>query len=246
MKKFGLIGASLKHSYSPKYFTEKFQKLGLDDHSYQAFELPSIESFPALLQEHPELCGLNVTIPYKQSVITYLDEVNDVVQKTGACNCIRIFNGRTKGFNTDVPGFWDALKVLIKPQHSSALVLGTGGASKAVGFALQQAGIPYRLVSRSSSGNVLGYEDLNKKIMEEHLLVINTTPAGMYPMVDEAPSIPYQYLGPGHLLYDLIYNPAKTEFMKRGEARGAAIENGHGMWLAQAEASWKIWNDPNL
>jgi shikimate dehydrogenase len=246
MKKFGLIGASLKHSYSPRYFTEKFQKHGLEDHSYQAFELSSIQDFPALLKEHPELAGLNVTIPYKQSVIEFLDEVNDVVERTGACNCIRISNGRTKGFNTDVPGFREALGKVIGPQHKSALVLGTGGASKAVEYALQQEGINYTLVSRNGSGSILSYEQIHKNFIEENLLIINTTPVGMFPLVEDAPSIPYQFIGPNHLLYDLIYNPEKTEFLKRGEAQGASIENGYGMWLAQAEASWKIWNDLNL
>jgi shikimate dehydrogenase len=242
MRVFGLIGKTLKHSFSKVYFTKKFSELGMTDCRYENFEIPSIDDFKALLDSQPELEGLNITIPYKEAVLPFLDVQSDVVKEVGACNCIRIVGGKLYGFNTDVVGFRHSLQKVLQPQHTKALVLGTGGAAKAVHYALKELEITSTPVSRSTGVKGITYEEVTRYVMEHHLLIVNTTPVGMYPKVDEAPALPYEYLTPQHLLYDLTYNPAKTLFLQKGEERGALICNGQEMLELQAEESWRIWN----
>ena len=246
MRVFGLIGYPLSHSFSKKYFTGKFGKEGISDCSYENFELSSIHEIISLIRETPNLSGLNVTIPYKEQVIPFLHWQTDVVKATGACNCIAIREGRLYGYNTDTTGFEQSLMKYLLPHHTKALVLGTGGAAKAVGYILQKLGIGYHFVSRNvqwpGTANAWGYSDLTPEIMQSHLLVINTTPLGMFPNVDAAPPIDYSLLTARHYLYDLVYNPAKTLFLERGGLRGGATQNGYEMLIIQAEESWKIWN----
>ena len=244
MRLFGLIGKTLKHSFSKAYFTNKFTALGLEDCRYENFELSTIDNFPSLLQEHPDLEGLNITIPYKEAILPYLFAQNDVVKETKACNCIKVQEGKLYGFNTDVIGFKKSLEKHLQPYHQKALVLGTGGGAKAVEYALKELDIAYQLVSRSKSDNTVTYEDLTREIIEDHLLIINTSPVGMYPHVEEAPEIPYNYLDTRHYLFDLIYNPEKTLFLKKGEGKGAVTANGQEMLELQAEENWRIWNSP--
>lgn len=245
MKLYGLIGYPLTHSFSRKYFTEKFEREGITGYDYQLFSIPQIEAFKNLLKDHPDLLGLNVTIPYKEQVIPYLNELSSVVTKVGACNCIRIDNGKLIGFNTDVIGFKMTLTPKLKSHHQKALVLGTGGAAKAVYHVLNELGIEYLSVSRNASAHSISYEMISEALISEYTLIINTTPLGMHPQIDAAPQLPYAYLTPEHYLYDLVYNPNPTLFLKRGLERGATIENGAEMLVIQAEASWKIWNDPS-
>ena len=243
MRIFGLIGYPLTHSFSKKYFTEKFEKEGLDDCRYELFPIDTIRELPALIARYPGLEGLNVTIPYKKQVLSYLDQTAFIPQGLEACNCILIQEGRLLGYNTDVTGFRESLRPLLTPEHHTALVLGNGGAASAVIFALQQLGISYKLVSRElHAGSDLTYRDLDATIIRSHPLIINTTPLGMYPNEELCPEIPFAAIDKRHLLYDLVYNPAKTVFLQRGEEKGAAIKNGEEMLLLQAEESWKIWN----
>jgi shikimate dehydrogenase len=242
MRLYGLIGKPLTHSFSKTFFTKKFAAEKLYDCLYENFELPSIEHFSHLLIQHPELCGLNITIPYKEEILTYLHFQNDIVQKVGACNCIKIMDGKLYGFNTDVIGFQKTLQEKLKPHHTKALILGTGGAAKAVAFALGLLGITHQYVSRKDSDKTLAYANLNQPLMEDYLLIINTTPLGMYPKIDSTPELPYRFIGNKHLLYDLTYNPAKTLFLQKGEEQSATICNGYQMLIIQAEESWKIWN----
>jgi shikimate dehydrogenase len=241
MRLYGLIGKPLTHSFSKAFFTDKFERENIPDCSYENFELDDISKLADLLGNN-DLRGLNVTIPYKEKVIPFLHDKNEVVEETGACNCIRIENGVLKGYNTDVTGFQRSLEPKLKSHHKSALILGTGGAAKAIQYSLEKLGISYTLVSRRQTEGGLGYEDVDEEVLKEHLLIINTTPLGMYPNVDNDPSIPYEYLTPSHLLFDLIYNPAKTKFLKKGEEMGADILNGQDMLVIQAEESWRIWN----
>jgi shikimate dehydrogenase len=243
MRLFGIIGFPLLHSFSKKYFTEKFEKNHLADCKYEVFPLQSISEFPALLKSKPELKGLNVTIPHKKNVLAYLDDRSAIPEGLDACNCIKINGGKLYGYNTDVYGFEKSLRPLLKPWHNNALILGNGGAAAAVKSALTKSGIGFRIVSRTlHEDSDLTYGQLNKKMIEEHLLIINCTPLGMMPAIDVYPEIPYEYLTTRHLLYDLIYNPAKTKFLEKGEARGAAIKNGEEMLILQAEENWRIWN----
>jgi len=242
MKLYGLIGRPLKHSFSKKYFTEKFEREGIKGCAYENFELSSIEQLPTILKTHPDLRGLNVTIPYKKEVLSFLHFGNEIVEAVGACNCIKIDNGKLFGYNTDVIGFRQSLQTFSKPHHKNALVLGTGGSSGAVQYALMQLGIAYKLVSRQKTGSTVTYNELDETILKTHTLIINTTPVGMFPNMDAAPALPYQFLTSQHLLFDLIYNPGKTLFLKKGEEQGAAISNGYQMLLLQAEESWQIWN----
>jgi shikimate dehydrogenase len=241
MRIYGLVGKPLTHSFSKTYFTEKFAKERIADCSYENFPLNTIEEFTSLIQSQPDLKGLNVTIPYKEQVISFLHESNDVVKKIGACNCIRIEDGKLYGFNTDVIGFTRSLQPYLKQHHKKALILGTGGAAKAVEYSLGQLGIEYYFVSRNS-GKAISYNDIDEKILSEYTIIVNTTPVGMYPNVDDTPDLPYQFLSSHHFLFDLIYNPAKTKFLQEGEKRGATILNGYKMLIIQAEESWKIWN----
>jgi shikimate dehydrogenase len=243
MRLFGLIGYPLGHSFSKRYFTEKFAREAIADAAYELFPIPSIDLFPALWESHPELQGMNVTIPYKELVIPYLDECSQVVHETGACNCIRKKNGKLAGYNTDVIGFEQTLLEHRLPHHHQALVLGTGGAAKAVEYVLRKHGIHFRLVSRNPGEFAIGYEALDNKTIEEYPIIINTTPLGMHPDVDQYPPIPYDGIGEGHLLIDLIYNPSVTRFMELGLRRGAKACNGEKMLIVQAEESWKIWNE---
>jgi shikimate dehydrogenase len=242
MVEYGLIGFPLSHSFSKKYFTEKFEKESILESSYELFPLENIDHLPLLLNQHSNLRGLNITIPYKEQVLRFLDELTPVVEEIQACNCIKIQDGKLVGYNTDVIGFEQTLERKLAPHHNQALVLGTGGAAKAVHYVLKKKGINYLQVSRTKRNGIISYEELNPEILETHTLVINTSPLGMYPAVDEAPEIPYGCLGARHYLYDLVYNPAKTRFLAEGERRGAAIENGGDMLVIQAEASWDIWN----
>jgi shikimate dehydrogenase len=242
VKRFGLIGHPLTHSFSGKYFTDKFQTEGLKDHVYELFPIPSIDDLPGLLKNNPDLCGLNVTIPYKQLVLPFLDE-SRLPGNIHACNCIKISNGKLYGYNTDVTGFEKTFTPLLKFYHTSALVLGNGGATAAVKYVLEKFGITCNIVSRKMhEGSKYVYEDLNEEIMQENLVVINTTPLGTYPDVNASAPIPYQFISKRHYFFDLVYNPSKTTFLKNAEEKGAAIRNGYDMLVAQAEESWKIWN----
>lgn len=239
---FGLIGYPLSHSFSKKYFSEKFEQEGVNDCQYELFPLTAIDELPALLAAHPELCGLNVTIPYKEQVIPFLNSQNSLVKSIGACNCIRITAGQLQGFNTDTIGFQHSLQEKLLPTHQQALIFGTGGAAKAVCYVLQQLKISYQLVSRRKMYDQLSYEEVTPQLLQSHTLLINTTPLGMYPNISEAPPLPYQALTSGHYLYDLVYNPEKTLFLQKGDAAGARTKNGMDMLVIQAEESWKIWN----
>ena len=241
MKRYGLIGRTLTHSFSKDFFTKKFAKEGIPDCVYDNFELKSIQEFQPLLKAHPGLRGLNVTIPYKEDVLQYLTDSNRVVKEIGACNCIKITGEQVVGYNTDVLGFRNSLVPKLKRHHRRALILGTGGAAKAIRYVLQQLGIDYSIVSRRKGEHELGYEDLGEETIADHHLIINTTPLGMYPNVDADPPGPYEYITRKHFLYDVIYNPEKTKFLAEGEKRGAQICNGYEMLIEQAEESWRIW-----
>lgn len=242
MQQFGLIGYPLSHSFSKKYFTEKFAAEGISGCNYELYPIESIDLFPSLLQDIAGLQGLNVTIPYKESVLPFLHEQSAAVQEIGACNCIRINNGKLTGFNTDVVGFRQSIEPLLQSHHKNALVLGTGGAAKAVVWVLKQLGIAYSYVSRTKAEGVLGYDDITAEVLKQYPLVINTTPLGMQPNVLAKPSLPYEAVTEDFLFYDLVYNPAKTAFLEAAEQQGAVIKNGADMLIIQAEESWKIWN----
>ena len=243
MRRYGLIGYPLTHSFSQKFFTEKFEKEGITDCTYSNFSIVGVEELPGILAD-PELCGLNVTIPYKRAVLDYLHSKSEVVAAIGACNCVRIEGGRLTGHNTDVVGFERSLVGHLAPHHSRALVLGTGGAAKAVEWVLQRLGIAYVSVTRRPRAGTsdMSYEQVTAGVLAEATLIINTTPLGMHPHTEECPPLPYEALTPRHYLFDLIYNPARTLFLRKGEAQGAVVENGHDMLILQAEESWKIWN----
>lgn len=237
---YGLIGYPLTHSFSPGWFTEKFAREAIDA-IYKAYPLEHVEDLEDLLANYP-LRGLNVTIPYKKSVIDLLDELDEAANAIGAVNCIDIRHGIRKGYNTDIIGFEQSLRPLLKPQHTSALVLGTGGAAKAVQYVLDKLAIAYRLVSRAAHESVITYAELDDELIHQHTLIINTSPLGMMPDLHSRPDIPYNAIGEQHLLYDLIYNPAETEFLRLGREHGAGTKNGYEMLVLQAEASWAIWN----
>lgn len=246
MRLFGLIGFPLSHSFSKKYFTEKFVREGITDAAYELFELPDISQLPALLTRHPDLRGLNVTIPHKQHVIPLVDHVDQTAARIGAVNVIKISsNGETTGYNSDYFGFQQTLMNWLTQtvlQQTKALILGTGGASKAVKTALDDLGVASQFVSRQASHATWSYEQLDEKIMNEYLLIINTTPLGMSPQTETFPPIPYDSLTSRHFLYDLVYNPEETTFLQKGKAAGAQTLNGLPMLHAQAEKSWQIWN----
>ncbi len=244
MRLFGLIGKSLTHSFSKNYFTKKFEQEGITDCRYELFPLDSIREFPSLLAAYPELEGLNVTIPYKKDVIAYLDDRSGIPAGLEACNCIRIRNGKKEGFNTDHTGFEKSFSPGLSPDHQHALVLGNGGATAAVVHVLQKLGITYEVVSREMhEGSTLTYQQLTPELIQTHTVIINTTPLGMYPASETFPPIPYEHLSPAHYLYDLVYNPSETLFMKKGMEHGAHVSNGADMLVIQAEESWKIWNE---
>lgn len=246
MRKFGLIGYPLTHSFSKRYFTSKFEREGIADCQYELYEIPDISHFPNILSENPELEGINVTIPYKEKVIPYLHELDPACLKIGAVNCIHLKDGKLKGYNTDYIGFRQSLEAFLGKSRPNALVLGTGGASKAVVQALADMGIFFKKVSRNASKNPdwITYLDLTKNpsILQNHHLIINTTPVGTYPKSEEMPEINPDYINGMHKIYDLVYNPEKTFLMRSLEARGALVKNGLEMLHLQAEAAWKIWN----
>ena len=244
IREYGLIGYPLSHSFSQKYFTEKFEREGIPDAVFHVFAIPSIDKLPQLLKEHPLLKGFSITIPYKRSVIEYLDEASTAVKEMNACNCVKIKEGKLYGYNTDIVGYKESFIKHLKPYHTKALILGTGGASSAVEFVLKKLHIDYIFVSRKKDAakNIAGYADVNEALLQEYKIIINTTPLGTYPDVNDAPNIPYHLLTPQHYLFDLVYNPAKTKFLALGEQQGATIQNGYEMLVLQSEENWKIWN----
>jgi shikimate dehydrogenase len=241
LRKFGLIGFPLTHSFSKKYFDQKFRDKNILNSSYQLFEIKTVEDLIPILNSNPELSGLNVTIPYKESVIKYLDELDATAEAIGAINCIKIIEGRLKGFNTDVFGFEVSLKKFVTEIPDQIFVLGTGGSSKAVCFVLKAMNLPFIKVSRKSTPNCALYEEV-ESLMKQSNLFINTTPLGMFPEVDQAPQIPFVKLSERDFLFDLIYNPEETLFLKRGKEGEAKTQNGLEMLQLQAEKSWEIWN----
>ena len=245
MRRFGLIGYPLSHSFSPAFFSEKFNKEGISDCLYEAFPIKSVEELTLLIANNPDLEGLNVTIPYKKEILTFLHQSTEAVKQTGACNCIKIRNQLLTGHNTDVTGFEKSLLSDLRPTHTKALILGTGGAAAAVEFVLKRLNIDFLFVSRKSQTGqkILTYKEISSKIIDEYKLIINTTPLGMYPDVNNCPGILYENLTKEHYLYDLIYNPAQTLFLKKGAEKGAVTKNGSDMLIIQAEESWKIWNE---
>jgi shikimate dehydrogenase len=264
MKLYGLIGFPLSHSFSKKYFTEKFQTQKIEDTRYELFPLEHIKELPALLHGHSDLRGLNVTVPHKINVLKYLDWIEHDARTAGAVNCIRItaespvlaaFTGevgikghdfKLEGFNTDIYGFEKSLKPLIRHNHDNALVLGDGGAAKAVKCALDNLGIPFKSVTRKAMPGHILFSELKPHHIRQYPLIINTTPIGMSPNVDECPPIPYEAITDKHLLYDLIYNPEQTLFLKKGQQQGAVTKNGYEMLVLQAERSWEIWNSKQI
>jgi shikimate dehydrogenase len=247
MKKYGLIGYPLTHSFSKRFFTEKFEKENINS-SYGNFEIDDISRFPEIIKNNPELVGLNVTIPYKEKVIPFLDELNDSAKQIGAVNTVKITregsNIKLKGFNTDTFGFETSLQPLLKEHHKKALILGTGGASKALKYVLNRLDIDYISASiEELKENEIRYEEIDEKMMNERLLIINATPLGTYPKVENCPNIPYEFITENHLLFDLVYNPELTLFMKKGLEKGAAVKNGYEMLLQQALKSYQIWNE---
>ena len=245
MQKYGLVGYPLKHSFSIGYFNEKFSSEKIEA-EYINFDIPDINNFPEIIQANPNLHGLNVTIPYKEKVIPYLDELDKQTAAIGAVNVIKIIRnkgGKPKliGYNSDIIGFTQSIQPLLQSHHKKALILGTGGASKAVFHGLKNLGIEAKFVSRTARFGMLTYEELNAEIIKEYTVIVNCTPVGMYPKVDACPDIPYEAITSEHLLYDLLYNPNITLFMKKGEAKGAVTKNGLEMLLLQAFAAWEIW-----
>lgn len=241
MDKYGLIGYPLGHSFSKIYFTDKFRKEGLSS-TYELFPLSAITEFTGLIEQNPELRGLNVTIPYKETVMTYLTGLSPEAEAIGAVNVIKIDGDSLVGYNTDFIGFRDSLKPMLREDITDALVLGSGGASKAVCHALRVLGINPTIVSRNPHDELIGYSDLTPEVMEKNMLIVNTTPLGMAPHIDSAPDIPYHLLGDRHICYDVVYNPAETLFMKKAGKAGAKVKNGLEMLHLQAEHAWKIWN----
>ncbi len=247
MKKYGLIGFPLTHSFSKRYFTEKFETESIDS-TYDNFEIDNISKFPEIIKNNPELIGLNVTIPYKEQIIPFLDDLNESAKEIGAVNTVKIVRTGSevylKGFNTDTYGFENSLKPLLKPHHKKALILGTGGASKALKYVLNKLGIEFISASiEELKENEISYEEIDENLIKERLLIINATPLGTYPNVEIYPNIPYLYITDKHLLFDLVYNPKISAFLRKGMNMGAATKNGYEMLLLQAKKSFEIWNE---
>jgi shikimate dehydrogenase len=245
-KKFGLIGSTVSHSFSKSYFDEKFFREGLRDYHYDLYPLQTVEELKKLLNENPELCGLNVTVPYKEKVMKFLSDIDNDAKKIGAVNVIKIQNGKLVGYNTDSDAFYETLeKWFPKIENAKALVLGSGGSSKAVRQALRKLSIPFQIVSREKTSGDLTYEDLeqNGSLLTATPLIINTTPLGMSPDANAFPPINFELINSTHYVYDLIYNPARTVFLQKAEMRGANIKNGLEMLHIQAEKAWAIWNN---
>ncbi len=247
MKIYGLIGRSLGHSFSEKYFSEKFKRENIRDRQYRNFEIKELGKEIPALKNNPELEGLNITIPYKTDIISFLDELSDECKKINACNCIKIKDGKWIGFNTDVAGFEKSFVPHLKPIHKKALILGTGGASNAVAFVLEKLKIEFLKVSRTKNqvAAVISYDEISEETMKNYQIVINTTPLGTFPNVNECPTLPYDSVTNKHYFFDLVYNPSKTLFLSLAEKKGATIENGSQMLAVQAEESWLIWNEIN-
>ena len=245
MDKYGLVGYPLGHSFSRDFFTEKFKNEGINA-EYVNFEIPSIERFPEIITENANLCGLNVTIPYKEKIIPYMNELSEEARHIGAVNVVRIGMRKgkphLKGFNSDVIGFTRSIEPLLEPIHRKALILGTGGASKAVRYGLHRLGIETRFVSRNPKEDSLTYPQLTPEIMDEYKVIVNCTPVGMYPHTEECPALPYTAIGRNHLLYDLVYNPEETLFLRKGREQGAITKNGLEMLILQAYAGWEFWH----
>ena len=247
MNTYGLIGYPLGHSFSRKFFTEKFATEGIDA-QYLNFEIPSIEEFPEIIKNNPTLRGLNVTIPYKQQVMQYLDDISEEAKAIGAVNVVKCQQSTVNsqlhltGYNSDVIGFVESIKPLLKPHHKKALILGTGGASKAIRYGLEKKlGMKTLFVSRSAREGMITYEEVTAEVLKEYEVIVNCSPVGMYPHVDECPALPYEAMNENNLLYDLVYNPLETLFMKKGAAQGATVKNGLEMLHLQAIASWEFW-----
>lgn len=244
-KLFGLLGKNISYSFSRGYFTEKFKDLNLDSHKYVNFDLQNIKDFSSIIEENEDLKGINVTIPYKEDVMSFLNKLDKTAKKIGAVNTIKFTKrGNLKGYNSDVVGFENSILPLLKKHHKKALILGTGGASKAIAYALKRNNIKFKFVSRNPEGKKqISYKGLTKDIIQKHTVIINSTPLGTSPDIEKCPNIPYQYLTDNHILYDLIYNPAITTFLSKGKEKGAIIKNGLEMLQLQAEESWRIWNE---
>ncbi len=242
-KKFGLIGRDISYSFSKKYFSEKFSQDLFDDCTYENFDIPTIEEFPNILKNNPDLKGLNVTIPYKEAIIPYMDTLSEKAFKIGAVNVIRFTKkGNLKGYNSDWYGFKKSLEPLLQTHHKKALILGTGGAAKAISYALEQLGIFYTYVSREATENTIDYSRINATTFDNYQIIINCTPLGTSPNIKEFPPIPYTFFTEKHIAFDLIYNPEETQFLKKAKKNGAVIKNGKEMLIFQAEKAWKIWN----
>ncbi len=246
MKLFGLIGNPLSHSYSQAYFNRKFQINNLTDCDYRLFQLNSITEILNLINNHPDLLGLNVTIPFKKKVVDYMDELSLEASETNAVNCIKIERSETKpflkGYNTDVYGFAKSLQPVLESRPTKALILGSGGSAGSVAYVLKSMEIGYQIVSRNPvTPDQIRYETLTREIVQEHHLIINTTPVGMFPNIAQSPDIPYEWITPEHLLFDLVYNPEQSQFLQKGKAMGAKVNNGLEMLHLQAEKSWEIW-----
>lgn len=242
MEKYGIIGYPLGHSFSRAFFTEKFLREGIDA-EYVNFEIPSAGMLTDVVRSNPDLRGLNVTLPHKEAVIPLLDELTDEAREIGAVNVVRVRDGKLKGYNSDIIGFMDSIRPLLQPWHRHALVLGTGGASRAIRVGLQRLGLDWTYVSRTPADGRLTYHDLTPEVMAHYQVIVNCSPVGMYPKVDACPDIPYQLLTARHLLYDLVYNPEETLFLRRGAEQGAAVKNGLEMLHLQALASWRFWHE---
>jgi len=243
---YGLIGHPLGHSFSKKYFTNKFSEESIENCDYKLFDLSQIDEVETLLSQEENLKGFNITIPYKQAIFPYLDELDPHAKEIEAVNVVKIEEGKLKGFNSDYIGFLNSLKFYLKDNKDiKALILGTGGASKAIAYALRFSNIPYQYVSRKKSESAISYDQLRneKSLLQDYQLIVNTTPLGTFPNVDNCPEIPYDQLNENHFLYDLVYNPEETKFLQLGKEKGALIKNGYEMLVGQAEESWRIWQD---
>lgn len=247
MRKLGLIGYPLGHSFSKKYYLAKFEQEKISDIDYDLYPVENLEEFQPIYEQDPDFAGFNVTIPHKRNVLALLDELSPEAEQIQAVNCVRIIrkDGKMtlKGYNTDAYGFEHSLKPLLGAQHRRALVLGNGGAAKAVYYTLNKLNIPFQIVSRRKENGDLTYEELTPEIISTNKLIINCSPVGTFPEINNCPAIGYQDIGPEHLLYDLIYNPEETLFLKKGKEQGATIKNGYEMLVLQAEKNWVIWNE---
>jgi shikimate dehydrogenase len=245
MRTFGIIGFPLSHSFSQRYFTQKFEQEGITDAVFKNYAIKDIDELENVLASEPSLQGLAVTIPYKKAVLPFLNAATEEVQQMGACNCIRIKDYNLSGYNTDVIGFEESFKIHLQPRHTKALVLGSGGAAAAVEYVLQKREIEYLVVSRRAlpEKNIIDYKAVDADLLQQYTVIINCTPLGTYPIVYEAPELPYHLLTPKHYLFDLVYNPPLTKFLALGQEQGATIQNGYDMLTIQAEHNWRIWNE---